>query len=102
MLWKDSRGGPDVERGPRFSVITIQNVTWSTLLERWQYLEELGFDSAWVADHFTNYRKRRSPGWSAGRFFRPSPPIQGGYASGRWSPTSRSTIRPFWPGKLSP
>ena len=38
----------------RFGVMTIQNVSWPTLLERWQYLDELGFDSVWVADHFTN------------------------------------------------
>jgi alkanesulfonate monooxygenase SsuD/methylene tetrahydromethanopterin reductase-like flavin-dependent oxidoreductase (luciferase family) len=38
----------------RFSVMTIQNVSWSTLVERWRQLDELGFDSAWVADHFTN------------------------------------------------
>ena len=50
-----------MERGSRFGVITIQNVPWSTLLERWQYLEELGFDSAWVADHFTNYREKAEP-----------------------------------------
>lgn len=34
--------------------MTIQNVPLSTLVERWRYLDELGFDSAWVADHFTN------------------------------------------------
>jgi alkanesulfonate monooxygenase SsuD/methylene tetrahydromethanopterin reductase-like flavin-dependent oxidoreductase (luciferase family) len=34
--------------------MTIQNVSFPTLVERWQYLDELGFDSAWVADHFTN------------------------------------------------
>jgi alkanesulfonate monooxygenase SsuD/methylene tetrahydromethanopterin reductase-like flavin-dependent oxidoreductase (luciferase family) len=34
--------------------MTIQNVSLSTLVERWQYLDELGFDSVWVADHFTN------------------------------------------------
>jgi len=38
----------------RFGVMTIQNVSWSTLVERWRQLDELGFDSAWVADHFTN------------------------------------------------
>jgi alkanesulfonate monooxygenase SsuD/methylene tetrahydromethanopterin reductase-like flavin-dependent oxidoreductase (luciferase family) len=37
-----------------FGVMTIQNVSWPTLVERWKYLDELGFDSAWVADHFTN------------------------------------------------
>ena len=38
----------------RFGVMTIQNVSWSTLVERWRQLDDLGFDSAWVADHFTN------------------------------------------------
>ena len=43
-----------MERSLRFGVMTIQNVPWPTLVERWRYLDELGFDSAWVADHFTN------------------------------------------------
>jgi alkanesulfonate monooxygenase SsuD/methylene tetrahydromethanopterin reductase-like flavin-dependent oxidoreductase (luciferase family) len=34
--------------------MTIQNIPWRTLVQRWRYLDELGFDSAWVADHFTN------------------------------------------------
>jgi alkanesulfonate monooxygenase SsuD/methylene tetrahydromethanopterin reductase-like flavin-dependent oxidoreductase (luciferase family) len=50
-----------MQRELRFGVITIQNVPWSTLVERWRYLDELGFDSAWVADHFTNYRERAEP-----------------------------------------
>jgi alkanesulfonate monooxygenase SsuD/methylene tetrahydromethanopterin reductase-like flavin-dependent oxidoreductase (luciferase family) len=41
-------------RALRFGVMTIQNIPWRTLVERWRYLDELGFDSAWVADHFTN------------------------------------------------
>lgn len=45
----------------RFGVITIQNVPWSKLVERWQYLDELKFDSAWVADHFANYREAGEP-----------------------------------------
>lgn len=43
-----------MERGLRFGVVTLQNAPWTTLVERWQYLDELGFDSAWVADHFVN------------------------------------------------
>lgn len=43
-----------MERSLRFGVMTIQNVPWPTLVERWRYLDDLGFDSAWVADHFTN------------------------------------------------
>lgn len=43
-----------MERGLRFGVATLQNASWTTLVERWQYLDELGFDSAWVADHLVN------------------------------------------------
>ena len=43
-----------MERGLRFGVVTLQNSPWTTLVERWQYLNEFGFDSAWVADHFSN------------------------------------------------
>jgi alkanesulfonate monooxygenase SsuD/methylene tetrahydromethanopterin reductase-like flavin-dependent oxidoreductase (luciferase family) len=50
-----------VERGLRFGVITIQGVPWPTLAERWQYLDELGLNSAWVADHFTNSSAQAEP-----------------------------------------
>ena len=50
-----------MQRELRIGVITIQNISWPTLVERWQYLDELGFDSARVADHFTNYRERVEP-----------------------------------------
>jgi F420-dependent oxidoreductase-like protein len=36
----------------RFGIVTDQNLPWSTLLERWQLFEALGFDSAWNCDHF--------------------------------------------------
>jgi len=51
----------------RFGVATLQNVPWNTLVERWQYLDELGFDSAWVADHFVNPFSPSEPfleGWT--------------------------------------
>jgi len=35
-----------MERGLRFGVVTLQNAPWTTLVERWQCLGELGFDSA--------------------------------------------------------
>ena len=38
----------------RFGVVTLQNAPWTTLVERWQYLDDLDLDSVWVADHFTN------------------------------------------------
>lgn len=45
----------------KFGVITIQNTDWPTILQRWQYIEQLGFDSVWVADHFVNHRQPHSP-----------------------------------------
>jgi alkanesulfonate monooxygenase SsuD/methylene tetrahydromethanopterin reductase-like flavin-dependent oxidoreductase (luciferase family) len=39
----------------RFGIVTLQDVPWETLLRRWRSSEELGFDSAWVGDHFANY-----------------------------------------------
>jgi len=36
-----------------FGVITIQNAPWETLVRRWKTIESIGFDSLWVADHFT-------------------------------------------------
>ena len=37
----------------RFGVATVQNTSWETLVKRWQFIEQVGFDSLWVADHFT-------------------------------------------------
>lgn len=36
----------------RFGIAAAQTVPWETLTERWRVVEELGFDSAWVFDHF--------------------------------------------------
>lgn len=36
-----------------FGVITTQNAPWDTLVNRWKFIESAGFDSLWVADHFT-------------------------------------------------
>lgn len=38
----------------RFGVITLPNVPWPRLVEQWQRLEDLGFDSVWDCDHFVN------------------------------------------------
>ncbi|HEX7434807.1 MAG TPA: LLM class flavin-dependent oxidoreductase [Anaerolineaceae bacterium] len=38
----------------RFGIITIQNLPWPTLVEHWQHIEALGYDSVWVGDHFLN------------------------------------------------
>jgi len=38
----------------RFEVLTIQNLPWNKEVERWKLIENLGFDSIWLADHFTD------------------------------------------------
>ena len=52
---------------PRFGVITVQNLPWAEQVERWQFIETLGFDSVWVADHFVDPHEPNSPwfeGWT--------------------------------------
>ena len=36
----------------RFGLATGQTIPWPALVERWRQIEALGFDSAWVYDHF--------------------------------------------------
>jgi alkanesulfonate monooxygenase SsuD/methylene tetrahydromethanopterin reductase-like flavin-dependent oxidoreductase (luciferase family) len=38
----------------RFGILTVQNIPWMKLTERWHSIEALGFDSIWVADHFVD------------------------------------------------
>jgi len=44
-----------------FGVITLQSQPWGVLVEGWKHIESLGFDSAWIADHFLNYREPTRP-----------------------------------------
>jgi alkanesulfonate monooxygenase SsuD/methylene tetrahydromethanopterin reductase-like flavin-dependent oxidoreductase (luciferase family) len=37
-----------------FGVLTLQDRPWAELVEQWRWLEELGCDTAWVADHFVS------------------------------------------------
>lgn len=38
----------------KFGVVTGQHqLTWTEILDQWRQAEELGFDSAWLFDHFT-------------------------------------------------
>jgi len=51
----------------RFGIITVQNLPWKKEVERWQFIEALGFDSVWVADHFLDPYQPNSPwfeGWT--------------------------------------
>jgi len=49
----------------RFGIITLQNVSWEKQVERWQYIESLGFDAVWLADHFVNPYQPSEPWFEA-------------------------------------
>ena len=51
----------------RFGICTDQNLPFDTLVTRWQYFEQLGFDSVWVCDHLNSTSQPTSPyfeGWT--------------------------------------
>jgi F420-dependent oxidoreductase-like protein len=51
----------------RFGICTDQNMDWPTTVERWQYLEALGFDSLWDCDHMVQPSRPTGPyheGWT--------------------------------------
>jgi alkanesulfonate monooxygenase SsuD/methylene tetrahydromethanopterin reductase-like flavin-dependent oxidoreductase (luciferase family) len=54
-----------MDRELRFGVIALQNAPWGEMVERWQSIEELGFDSVWVADHFVDFSRPREPWFEA-------------------------------------
>ncbi len=45
----------------RFGVLTLQDIPWKDELKRWKQIENLGFDSVWLADHFVNYMNPSAP-----------------------------------------
>ena len=49
----------------RFMVTTYPNASWNELLERYKYIEELGFDLAGVADHFVEWTNKPGPWFEA-------------------------------------
>jgi F420-dependent oxidoreductase-like protein len=52
----------------RFGLLTEPALPWPELAAQWQEAEELGFDTAWVADHFMSYGEREDrpyyEGWT--------------------------------------
>lgn len=51
----------------QFGLCTDQNLSWKDTVERWQYFEELGFDSAWDCDHYQQPSRPHGPyfeGWT--------------------------------------
>ena len=49
----------------KFGVITLQNIPWKQEVERWQKIENQGFDSIWIADHFVDFTQPKSPWFEA-------------------------------------
>lgn len=52
----------------RLGLCTAQTLPWTDLVERWQAIERLGFDSAWLFDHFMDAGQGRHwyfEGWTA-------------------------------------
>jgi alkanesulfonate monooxygenase SsuD/methylene tetrahydromethanopterin reductase-like flavin-dependent oxidoreductase (luciferase family) len=45
----------------KFGILTLQHLPWHAEVERWQQIENLGFDSVWLADHFVNYMQPAAP-----------------------------------------
>ena len=58
MQLKDVR---KMEQDLRFGVLTLQHRPWREEVKRWQMIEDLGFDSIWLADHFVNYMQPTAP-----------------------------------------
>lgn len=48
-----------------FGMQTIQYWTWEETRERWEWFEELGFESLWLTDHFVRTARPDSPYFEA-------------------------------------
>src|SRR5215208_2211115 len=57
--------GGGMDQAPRFGICTDQNMDWPTTVERWQYFEQLGFDSLWNCDHFVQPSRPTGPYFEA-------------------------------------
>ena len=49
----------------RFGVLTSPSVPWEQMVELWQTIETLGFDSVWLPDHFVDLRQPQTPRFEA-------------------------------------
>ena len=50
-----------------FGMINLQKNLWEEEIRRWKHVEELGFDSVWIADHYCIYSQPTRPwfeGWT--------------------------------------
>ncbi|NHJ33361.1 MAG: LLM class flavin-dependent oxidoreductase [Asgard group archaeon] len=46
-----------------FGVFTGQVIPFKNLVQAWKHIEEVGFDSIWVADHFAHWNEKQAPFW---------------------------------------
>ena len=53
--------GKSMGQNINFGIATLQHLPWEKEVERWQLIENLGFDSVWLADHFVNYMQPNAP-----------------------------------------
>jgi alkanesulfonate monooxygenase SsuD/methylene tetrahydromethanopterin reductase-like flavin-dependent oxidoreductase (luciferase family) len=49
----------------RFGLCVDQNLSWQKTVERWRLFEELGFDSVWDCDHYTQPSRPGGPYFEA-------------------------------------
>jgi alkanesulfonate monooxygenase SsuD/methylene tetrahydromethanopterin reductase-like flavin-dependent oxidoreductase (luciferase family) len=49
----------------RFGVITPQYALWDEMVRRWRNVEDLGFDSVWLGDHWVNFMEPQTPWYEA-------------------------------------
>src|SRR5260370_33631698 len=54
-------GRGQMARRFRFGICTDQNMTWEKNVERWQWFEQLGFESAWGCDHLDQPTRPQGP-----------------------------------------
>jgi hypothetical protein len=50
-----------------FGIMTLQNLPYASMVERWRQLDALGFDSVWLGDHFVDPFRPNEPwydGWT--------------------------------------
>jgi len=60
--------GEATARPIRLDVVTEQAPPWARVVGQWQEIEALGFDSAWLTDHFMTHGDEDAPifeGWTA-------------------------------------
>ena len=86
--------GNDVVDGLLVGVQTpTSGRTWPELAEQWAWLERLGFDSLWLADHYVPPFKLNGPIFEPWTLLAGLAWSRSASASGCWSPATPSVTR---------